>query len=610
MAVHPLSTLTPAPQAVADGTHRALRSGFTLDGLVVPVTAPCAVWDARPARGLHRRRPPRPALQESRGYLPTVNQARMICYIWLSPLAVSTRRAQSTAEPCHEPKMPHPDIRCSGIIPWLPKPAITQLPTHLVTVSPASTSLIHCTTPGSQTIHLPSLSYSYLGQPVGSSCQSYTVPVSPVGLVKITPESRTFQNIIYEPHVWGGRDYGVSVSHVSCIFLIKDTSQASTPEALKQLMLKQLKIDTNKKYSEELRTFALTLNFYSGSAYNYVRSQFSKCLPHPKTLLKWYEAVDGSPGYTKESLRAVELKVKEMEKDGKRLVCSLMMDEMSIRKHIHWNGKGGFNNNPTAIQFESAYKKLLIHVELKSSEAANCLAQDDTSILKVTSTRRSAGNQLDLLCCDEDDCIHHVVEMDDEEFCVPDDVLEEASAAKYQMVPTKSKLRYQKELEIFTQWQTEIKGKYESSISAVVIFNVEEYLHCLYFKTLISSGIQNEVMDCDYDSESDTPPEVTERANAAITTIIPEKSKIQNERAYIQFREWFSKAKTTDTMVYLLKAMLNVKENIDVRNVPTNVPYLKNKSKSVGYRGKKSKILTQEDISKFIEEAADEKKLT
>jgi hypothetical protein len=56
--------------------------------------------------------------------------------------------------------------------------------------------------------------------------------------------------------------------------------------------------------------------------------------------------------------------------------------------------------------------------------------------------------------------------MDDEEFCVPDDVLEEASAAKYQMVPTKSKLRYQKELEIFTQWQ--IKGKDESSISAVI----------------------------------------------------------------------------------------------------------------------------------------------
>jgi hypothetical protein len=58
--------------------------------------------------------------------------------------------------------------------------------------------------------------------------------------------------------------------------------------------------------------------------------------------------------------------------------------------------------------------------------------------------------------------------MDGEEFCVPDDVLEEASAAKYQMVPTKSKLRYQKESEIFIQWQTEIKGKDESSISGVI----------------------------------------------------------------------------------------------------------------------------------------------
>jgi hypothetical protein len=41
-----------------------------------------------------------------------------------------------------------------------------------------------------------------------------------------------------------------------------------------------------------------------------------------------------------------------------------------------------------------------------------------------------------------------VVEMDDEELYVPD-VL--ASAARYQMLPTKLKLRYQKELEKFTQ---------------------------------------------------------------------------------------------------------------------------------------------------------------
>jgi hypothetical protein len=112
-------------------------------------------------------------------------------------------------------------------------------------------------------------------------------------------------------------------------------------------------------------------------------------------------------------------------------------------------------------------------------------------------------------------------------------------------------------------------------------------------------------MDCDYDSESGTPPEVTERANAAIATIIPGKSKTQYEKAYIQFREWCTtkklvrisekvllasldeksaklKAPTLWSTFSMLKAMLNVKENIDVRKVPTNVPYLKNKS--VGYQ--------------------------
>jgi len=28
--------------------------------------------------------------------------------------------------------------------------------------------------------------------------------------------------------------------------------------------------------------------------------------------------------------------------------------------------KGGFNNNPTTMQFEAAYKRLLIHTELKN----------------------------------------------------------------------------------------------------------------------------------------------------------------------------------------------------------------------------------------------------
>jgi hypothetical protein len=41
--------------------------------------------------------------------------------------------------------------------------------------------------------------------------------------------------------------------------------------------------------------------------------------------------------------------------------------------------------------------------------------------------------------------------MDDEELDVPDDVLEEASAARFQMLPKKSKLSYQKESQKYTR---------------------------------------------------------------------------------------------------------------------------------------------------------------
>jgi hypothetical protein len=46
--------------------------------------------------------------------------------------------------------------------------------------------------------------------------------------------------------------------------------------------------------------------------------------------------------------------------------------------------------------------------------------------------------------------VAEIVKMDDEKLYVPDNVLEEANAARYQILPKKSKLRYQKVLEKFT----------------------------------------------------------------------------------------------------------------------------------------------------------------
>ncbi|KAL4156139.1 hypothetical protein QTP88_000174 [Uroleucon formosanum] len=64
--------------------------------------------------------------------------------------------------------------------------------------------------------------------------------------------------------------------------------------------------------------------------------------------------------------------------------------------------KGGFNNNPTVSQFEAAYKSIIVHSEIKSSSSANCMALDDTTILRVSSSnikvKDTQSELLDLLC--------------------------------------------------------------------------------------------------------------------------------------------------------------------------------------------------------------------
>ena len=61
-------------------------------------------------------------------------------------------------------------------------------------------------------------------------------------------------------------------------------------------------------YSPELRSFALTLHFYSPCAYNYVRKVFETCLPYPRTISRWYQSVDDAPGFTKYAFNALKMR--------------------------------------------------------------------------------------------------------------------------------------------------------------------------------------------------------------------------------------------------------------------------------------------------------------
>lgn len=112
------------------------------------------------------------------------------------------------------------------------------------------------------------------------------------------------------------------------------------PQQIKNFPLRQLSTVCNgakspNDYSPELKAFALTLHYYSPTAYDHVRKYFKLCLPHDKTIAKWYRKVDASPGFTNESLKALKQVVTNTPYT---IVCVLIMDEMGIRGHVEWDG--------------------------------------------------------------------------------------------------------------------------------------------------------------------------------------------------------------------------------------------------------------------------------
>lgn len=100
--------------------------------------------------------------------------------------------------------------------------------------------------------------------------------------------------------------------------------------------LNRKKNKKNIKYTPAIKKFCLTLNYYAPKAYDYVRQTFNTCLPHPKTLSKWYGHIKGDPGFTEESFQALKAKAQVSQH---RPLCSLIFDEVAIRRQKIWDGK-------------------------------------------------------------------------------------------------------------------------------------------------------------------------------------------------------------------------------------------------------------------------------
>ncbi|KAJ8915477.1 hypothetical protein NQ315_003240 [Exocentrus adspersus] len=133
-------------------------------------------------------------------------------------------------------------------------------------------------------------------------------------------------------------------------------------------------------------------------------------------------------------------------------------------------------------------------------------------------------------------------------------------------------------------------------------------------------------MEQDSITSDSVPDDVLLEANSALSKIIPEKSKLLYEKEYINFCEWRNKKQVRGVndkiiMAYIsekskrvkssslwsyysqLKKMLSVKENVDISRFHQVTAFLKHKS--TGYKPKKSRVFTREDLEKFLDTAPD-----
>lgn len=104
-------------------------------------------------------------------------------------------------------------------------------------------------------------------------------------------------------------------------------------ELVEHAVKKQKCLPISRKYSSNVRKFALSLHFYSPRAYDFVRFKFYNVLPHTKTISKWYRSINGEAGILTEALNAIKLHVQSV---SYRLIGTLSFDEMAIHQHVDY----------------------------------------------------------------------------------------------------------------------------------------------------------------------------------------------------------------------------------------------------------------------------------
>jgi hypothetical protein len=109
--------------------------------------------------------------------------------------------------------------------------------------------------------------------------------------------------------------------------LLKEASSKVPVHIFKRMAksTKKKKTKSEIHYSKEMKAFAITLQFYSSKAYNYVRTTFGLSLPHESVVRKWYTSVNAEPGFTLHAFETLAKKVQEDKEKTKKSKSHLFL---------------------------------------------------------------------------------------------------------------------------------------------------------------------------------------------------------------------------------------------------------------------------------------------
>lgn len=80
--------------------------------------------------------------------------------------------------------------------------------------------------------------------------------------------------------------------------MVLENTISGVPKEIVKRLIKQKKTKKCGAYPPELRSFGLTLRFYSAKAYRFVRNTFNLGLRHPAVIRSWYSKNNSGPGFT------------------------------------------------------------------------------------------------------------------------------------------------------------------------------------------------------------------------------------------------------------------------------------------------------------------------